>query len=187
MTTRATTAEKARRRCSNCRPSAAPIRDPLTVEVLRRELLYCQENGKFYRRKTVSSNATIGSVAGSRSQKGYIYIRVLGPSYRAHRLAFLYVTGNWPEAQVDHINGKRDDNRWANLRHATSIGNAANAKIRKDNTTGQKGVRQILGRWQARIGAGGDNHLGTFGTLGEARAAYVKAAVEIYGQFARTE
>ena len=71
---------------------------------------------------------------------GYIIIRINNKPYRAHRLAFLYVEGYFPEHNVDHINRIRDDNRWCNLRHVTQVCNMQNCEIRSDNTSGITGI-----------------------------------------------
>lgn len=146
---------------------------------------YDASTGHFIRRHRTSANAPAGVPCGTVSGGGYRYIRVLGRHYRASRLAWLWVTGDWPAGVVDHANGDRQDDRWANLRLATSAQNCANAKLRADNTTGFKGVKPLNGRWQARIGTGGKHHLGTFDTPEEAHAAYVGAARVLYGKFAR--
>lgn len=85
---------------------------------------------------------------------------------------------------VDHVNGDGLDNRRANLRPATSSQNAANARRRKDNSSGFKGVSQRPnGRWMARIRM---KSLGTFPTAELAARAYDSAATETWGEFART-
>ncbi len=75
-----------------------------------------------------------GQIAGYKGKLykgsgGYILIRVRGKSYRAHRFAWLYMTGRWPKSVIDHINHKRDDNRWKNLRGVTRLQNQRNKKI----------------------------------------------------------
>src|SRR5438045_2733801 len=81
----------------------------------------------------------------------YVFIRVDRRCYRAHRLAWLYMTGEMP-IEVDHLNLNRADNRWQNLRVATRVQNAANSPARRPSITGIKGVRRLKsGRWYARI------------------------------------
>lgn len=125
--------------------------------------------------------------AGTRTARGYRRLRVDGRDYLAHRLAWLAMTGSWPE-RVDHKNLNPSDNRWLNLRHATRQQNRANSKAQKSSTTGLKGVKPVDNgkRFQARIRVGKEyRYLGRFGTAEEANAAYAKAAREIHGEFAR--
>lgn len=83
---------------------------------------------------------------------GYIVFKLCKKTYKAHRLAFLYMQGRIPK-YVDHINGIRDDNRWCNLREATWEQNQHNSGIRKDNKSGVKGVRWNAKskKWMAEI------------------------------------
>lgn len=154
---------------------------------MRRTLRYDRETGCFVRTITVAANARAGEVAGSVGGKGYRYLRMLGRSWRANRLVWLWMTGHRPPGQVDHANGNRLDDRWDNLRLASNAMNCANARRRRDNSSGTKGVKPLRGRWQARIGRGGAQHLGTFDALEEARAAYEAAARRRYGAFARAD
>jgi hypothetical protein len=90
--------------------------------------------------------------------------------------------------EVDHINGNRLDNRKSNLRFCTSTQNKANMKIRKDNTTGYKGVSidKRNGKFQAYININGKRcSLGMYNKLDDAAKAYNKKAVELFGDFAR--
>jgi len=124
-----------------------------------------------------------GKIAGWVNEKGYRIIRVLGPSYRAHRLAFLYMTGSFPPNQVDHIYGVRDDNRWKHIRLAVNTENQQNTSLRKNNTSGTVGVYRCGGKekWQAQIGVNEKIiHLGSFVRLEDAAAAR-KAAEVKYG------
>jgi hypothetical protein len=149
---------------------------------------YDPETGKFKwlvrcGRQQVGVNA--GTVSGR-----YSYIRINGKPKLAHRVAFAWVHGRWPECQIDHINGDKRDNRIANLREATSRQNMANSKLRSDNTSGFKGVRKarLPGKWWAYICANGkDTYLGTYNTPEAAHQAYVKAAKIEFGKFAKPE
>ena len=157
----------------------------ITAEVVRALFDYDPTTGIFTRRVTVASNAQAGSIAGSAHKSGYIHIGINRTAYKAHRIAWLHHYGEWPDGSLDHINGDVSDNRIANLRIATIQQNCANARTRWDNTTGKKGVKKFKSRWQARIGKGGEYHLGTFDTQEEAAAAYAGAAKVLYGKFAR--
>lgn len=154
---------------------------------LRLLLRYDEITGEFTRLQSTSSNAKAGDIAGCANGKGYIDIFVDGRSYRAHRLAWFYVTGSWPDGLIDHADGDRSNNRFSNLRLATNSQNCANAKLRRDNGTGAKGVRRMNGRWQVRIGSGGRKHVGTYDTMEDAQAAYEHAALNLYGTFARAK
>jgi hypothetical protein len=130
-----------------------------------------------------------GSLAGSRHKFGYKKMGIDYRAYLAHDLAWLYMMGEWPLAQIDHINGKKDDNRWANLRLASQSQNLGNSKRHKDNRSGFKGVRiKASGRFDARIMVNRKEiALGTFDTAEEAHRAYANAAYRYRGEFGRAE
>jgi hypothetical protein len=113
-------------------------------------------------------------------------MRVDGRLYRAHRLAWLYVHGEWPKGNLDHINRDGCDNRIANLRLATYSENGRNSRLRSSNTSGFRGVyRRPNGRFTAQIWhSGACQTLGTFDTIEEAHAIRREAARELYGEFA---
>jgi hypothetical protein len=127
-------------------------------------------------------------VAGFSSHKGYRKIKLNGGCFAAHRLAWLYMTGEDPGSRyVDHRNGETGDNRWSNLRLASHGQNKANSKLHKNNTAGLKGVSPVSGstRWQARIRWDRKLiYLGVYNTKEEAHAAYLKAASKCFGEFA---
>ena len=89
------------------------MRDDLTAETLRQILHYNPDTGVFtWIRKPRYAGS--GEQAGSYSTKGYRRVKIGVTSYRAHRLAWFYMTGQWPVDQIDHINGIPDDNRFSN-------------------------------------------------------------------------
>lgn len=106
-------------------------------------------------------------------------IGINGRSYLAHRLAWLFVHGQWPDAEIDHKNGDRTDNRLCNLRCVTRQHNLMNQRRpRSNNTTGYLGVcvDRERGAFQARVQVSGRaHHLGRFDTPEAAHAAYVAA------------
>lgn len=122
----------------------------------------------------------IGTVAGT-IWDGYRWIYVEGKRFSAHRLAWLYVYGEWPKQQTDHINGIRDDNRIENLRDVSVNANQQNVRYGKsDNTSGYLGVskrKDVKAKpWRAQILINGRmTHLGYFETPELAHAAYIKA------------
>lgn len=156
----------------------------ITQDRLKEVLRYDPETGLFTWLVATGRRMRVGSVAGTKSSEGYIRIAVDGKIYRAHRLAFLYMTGEWPHDQVDHCDTDRTNNRWLNLRPASNSQNAANK--RATSSTGYKGVYKNGIGYAAQITVGGKNiYLGQFSTPEQASAAYVAAANDNFGEFAR--
>lgn len=126
----------------------------------------------------------VGTVAGTIESQGYRHVQIDGRVYKAHRIIWLMVYGEWveyPAYEIDHINGDRADNRLANLRKVTKSGNQRNAGQRVNNTSGVHGVNMKQGRWVARIWNGPRHvYLGSFKTLEEAAIAR-KAAERVLG------
>jgi hypothetical protein len=134
------------------------------------------------------AKAKKGSPAGFKTKAGYIELNIDGGRYYAHRVAWLWMTGKWPRAHVDHVNGDRSDNRFANLREASVSQNLANAKTPSHNTSGLKGAHwdARTERWIAQIHKDGKNiWLGRHKTKEAAHAAYCDAAGRLFGEFAR--
>lgn len=126
-----------------------------------------------------------GQAAGC-DATGYVMIKVDGRAYKAHRLAWLYVHGEWPAMRIDHRDGNPLNNSIENLRPATQAQNCANAAKWRGKAL-PKGVRQMGERYQARIRFERRLvHLGTFATPQDAANAYERAARDLYGEFART-
>jgi len=151
----------------------------LTQERLRELLCYDQITGVFF----WEIGRAAGAVAGWGHPSGYIFIKLDGRSYAAHRLAWLYVHGRWPVDQTDHRNGKRNDNRIQNLRECSSAENNQNTAIYGSNRSGLLGVgwHKASRRWRARIDAGGkQNHLGLFSSPEEAHEAYLSAKARLH-------
>jgi len=125
----------------------------------------------------------LSGIAGSLGNKGYIRLKVDGRQYQAHRVAWLIMTGEWPENDIDHINHDRADNRFINLREATCMENARNQKLRKTNKSGVCGVRlnKKKTKWDAQIQVVGKIiHLGAFDKF-ENAVKVRKEAEEKYG------
>ena len=160
----------------------------LTQERLKELLSYDPETGEF--RWLVSKGTAVkGSVAGSRNSDGYICIQVAGRSYRAHRLAWLYVCGVWPIKDLDHIDRDRTNNLIENLREATRTENNCNVGLQSNNTTGFKGVsfHKANVKYLARANLNGKSiYLGLFPTAELASAAYQAFALANHNSFYRS-
>lgn len=140
--------------------------------------IYDPETGKFWRE------------AGCASYTGYRYIWFQGKQCLEHRVAWFLHYGEWPEGQVDHINGIKSDNRISNLRLASPSENLQNRSKPRNNISGHKGVSWIkrYRAWQATIKFEGKNKfLGRFATREEAASAYNRAALQYHGEFARID
>lgn len=153
---------------------------PLDVKELRRKLHYNAETGVFTWLVSPAPAVRAGSIAGKVTGKGYRQIGVNRHVYMAHRLAVLCMTGEWPAEQVDHINGARDDNRWANLRQATASQNCHNQRKPHANNASSRflGVSWVrhCRKWQANINLNGKRtRLGLFAAEEDAYAAYLSA------------
>lgn len=154
---------------------------------LPRYATYEPLTGIFRSARDSGTKCKIGYEIGSLCD-GYWTLKFEGKRYKAHRVAWALMTGQWPSEQIDHINGVRNDNHWSNLRLATQSQNGANSKLRKDNACGFKGVcfREDLGAYRAYIDMHGKrHHLGNFKTAEEASAARSAKAAEVHGEFAR--
>jgi HNH endonuclease len=100
----------------------------LTAKRLRKVLSYAPTTGIFRWKVSASSRALVGSIAGAKNGRGYHQIRIGGRPYSASRLAWLYMTGKWPNSEINYTNGKPSDTRWANLRETTSSQNRSRPK-----------------------------------------------------------
>jgi hypothetical protein len=162
----------------------AKKQDRLTQARLKEVLQYDPETGAFFQRAVTSSRVRIGDRAGSDNGSGYRRISVDGRSYYAHRLAWIYVFGHFPDGELDHKNHNRSSCRIADLREATPRQNKANSKARKHNRSGLKGVSKRYHRWRAAIRFNGKSvFLGSFATPEAAHAAYCYVAKRLHGEF----
>lgn len=164
----------------------------ITQSELKRWVRYSPVTGRMYRilgvyPKTGREYPRNDEILGT-NNRGYKWLKLLEKMYLLHRLAVLYMTGEHPTGEVDHINGDRLDNRWNNLRVCDSFANSRNQGVRKDCTSGVRGVNYNTcsttrsdKRWVARISHKGKRILlGNFLTFEEAVRARKNAEIE-YG------
>ena len=126
----------------------------ISISWLREVLTYFPESGDFYWTDKAPLARTRGLRAGKPEGKGYWTIGLKGQGFLAHRLAWFYMTGEWPSQQIDHINRVRLDNRWVNLREASNSLNQRNRGLR--------GLTRVTRRntWRAGISINGKFILG---------------------------
>lgn len=153
------------------------------------ELLYYNKETGLFTWKVSRGRVAAGSTAGKYSQRGYRLLGIDGAAYQEHRIAYFMGSGTDPHGSlIDHVNGNRADNRFANLRLCSAEQNQHNSGKRNANTSGYKGVSfdRDRNRWRASITAFGERKfIGRFDTPELAHMAYCKAAAELHGEFAR--
>lgn len=154
----------------------------LTQAKLKELLRYEPLTGLFTWLVQKSNRVCVGGVAGVINDRGYIQIKIDGSAYKAHRLAWLYMTGAWPQLEIDHKNGIRNDNKWRNLRDVTRFINHQNQrKAQRHNKTGFLGVTQRGKHFPATITVNKKScSLGTYLTPELAHEAYLKAKRELH-------
>lgn len=153
----------------------------LTLILVKEILDYNPETGLFTWKIPTAKCVSVGDLAGSLKAQsaGYVNINIFQRRYGAHRLAWFYMTGEWPKFEIDHINGCRSDNRFANLRDVTRQVNAQNLKKGRSNT-GLLGVSYVMrrGKGSYRAGIKANNksiNLGNYSTAEAAHAVYLEA------------
>lgn len=158
------------------------INSTLTQHRLKELFYYDHETGFFVRKKTVSPNAKNGDIAGTKSKRGYFVISVDNKIYYAHRLAWLYVYGVFPNNMIDHIDCNRLNNRISNLRDVEEYKNHQNlTKPKKNNKSGFMGVVSQNNKWRASISINGKyKYIGMFKTPEEAHEAYLSVKREMH-------
>ena len=154
----------------------------LLAERLHALLTYDPITGYFSWR-TARQGVRVGARAGCVSG-AYRYIMIDYVKYAEHNLAALYMTGEWPDDEMDHENTFGTDNSWTNLRPATRAQNMWNRKVKIDSTLGLKGVSPRHDKFQASIKANGQYYyLGLHNTPEQAHGAYCEKAQELHGVF----
>ena len=160
----------------------------LTLDRIRSALSYDPASGVFIRKYSRSIGHFCGKQAGALRRDGYVQISIDGTIYLAHRLAWFWVHGKWPPAQIDHIDGDRVNNRISNLRQATHAENQKNhRRPRVGSASGAKGVHfeKRTNKWRAIITSDGQIYrLGRYSEKGDAIMAYNEASANLHGAFA---
>lgn len=172
-------------------PKPRPLRrrKPLSAEKLRQFLKYDPATGQFTWVGPAHPRRRPGDIVGGwgrGSGRGHRTVQIENSPYYLHRLAWLWMTGEWPEHEIDHINGNPTDNRWANLRQATHQENVFNT-WRAAGASGEVGVTRRREVWCAQVGAFGGMWTGRFKTKDEAVAARKIVAQRLHGEFVRGE
>ena len=158
----------------------------VTAARLRELLVFVPETGEFFWRVNRGGAARAGMAAGH-MRRQYRYIRLGDRDYPVYRLAFLWMTGEWPRDVVDHMDHNPQNNAWSNLRECSHSQNNANRRTPSHNTSGCRGVSLVrsTGKWRAAIGIAGKlRRLGDFTDKYAAARAYDRAAADEYGEFA---
>ena len=147
----------------------------LTVQRLHELVHYDAETGALTWRIKPAMRINIGAPVGCLRKDGYLVTSIDKRTYRLHRLAWLYMTGAWPENDIDHIDGNRSNNAVSNLRDVSRSVNAQNKReaMGHNKSSGILGVSQKRGGWRARITFDGREHATHHATIEEARAAYI--------------
>lgn len=160
----------------------------LSLAEVQKHLAYDRETGYLTWFKRTGGHMAVGYRAGHIAPNGYRRITLVGRRYMAHRLVWLFETGEWPEQWVDHISGDKDDNRVSNLRLATTAENNANSSIlAKANKSGFRGVcfRKDRNTYIAYIYVNGKiKLLGSFKDAVRAARAAADARKKQWGEFA---
>lgn len=149
----------------------------LTQARLKELLSYDPETGIFTRKLTAGGQIP-GSVAGTlRKRDGYTDIMIDNHKYLSHRLAWLYMTGEFPEEDIDHIDGTRNNHSFSNLRSVSRTTNVENQRrAQRNNACGFLGVSKRGNKFLAQIWSRKTYYsLGLFDTPEEAHEAYVSA------------
>lgn len=155
----------------------------ITAQILRERFIYDPKTGEWFKKTRVDHHDC---------DRGYrilsMYIEGKRCYVKAHRAAFLYMNSKFPENDVDHIDMDKSNNKWENLREATTSQNLSNMRKFKSNTSGYKGVhkRKCDGKYVAYIGHNNMKiHLGTFETAELAYKAYCDKSDELHKEFSR--
>ena len=172
-----------------CGVSKVSKSELITQNRLKEILHYNSDTGIWIRLVDTRNKIKSGSRAGTCTVKGYRRIKIEKKHYFEHRLAWLYMTGEWPENDIDHIDGNRSNNKWSNLRSATRQQNRMNTKklgIKKKNFDLPVGVIRRSGRFGAVCKSNKKRKsLGMFDTAEQAHQRYLTFIKDKYGEFVK--
>lgn len=159
--------------------------DTLSLDNVKSKLEYSLVTGNFVWLVGNNRKVKAGDVAGCVHPTGYVVIKFEGKFYPAHILAWFYMTGEIPANLIDHKDLNKSNNKWNNLREATSQENALNRKVLKTNKLGIKGIyEKYSGRYCAQfIVKGKTYYLGLYDTIDAATIAYKTAIQNIKSEF----
>jgi HNH endonuclease/AP2 domain len=156
----------------------------VAIDRLKELLEYNHETGEFVRKVRRGRMGLVGSVAGTVNNKGYVIIEIDGRPYTAHRLAWMYMTGEDAPKDIDHIDRRKNNNAWSNLRLATNAENHHNRfEPQRNNTSGYLGVtfHKASSKWMAIIKKHQIRHyLGLHETPEAAHEAYLAAKRKLH-------
>ena len=158
----------------------------LTQSDIMSQLHYESSTGVFTRIVSKTNSQKDGCIAGSIHNDGYIIIYIFYEKYRAHRLAWLYMTGEMPKDHIDHIDGNKGNNSFSNLRLASNKQNLKNRNINENNKSGYRGVSwsNHANKWVANAMLYGKRkNLGYYETAEKAYKAFTDFAKLNYGEF----
>ena len=154
----------------------------LSHEKLLELLEYSPSTGLFTWRVSRSGNKGVGSIAGTLQKDGCLTIGLDRKIYKAHRLAWFYMTGSWPKKLVDHRNTIRTDNSWNNLREANHAQNMYNSPSK--NKFGATGIRAVGSKFQVYLTENGYiKYFGTCHTQQEAITLSLQEQRRIHKEF----
>lgn len=169
------------------------FREKLTPEQIRTLLDLNVETGELRWTAAASQGRLTQRIAGSLAGNGYWQIKTGKVCYLAHRIVWAIVHGEWPEKDIDHIDGNRANNALSNLRLVTKAQNMQNLAVTGKNTA--SGIAGAIHRpanqrrrekWEAKIRVNGVlRHLGSFDDPQKAHARYMQVKTQIHSHFSR--
>ncbi|ENA37460.1 hypothetical protein HMPREF1487_04378 [Pseudomonas sp. HPB0071] len=157
----------------------------ITYEQARELVDYLPETGEFFRKRNAHKGKELSK--GWPGKDGYLRYTLRGKHYRAHRLAWLLSVGKWPDGEIDHINGDKQDNRITNLRVCTHQQNNHNQGLRKTNSSGHKNVHwfKAVQKWHVQVCKNRKIHNGgLYANLDDAVLAARQLRIKLHGEFA---